>query len=240
VAAIQRANVSGGRCRALLVVQPNNPTGSFAKRREIEELQQLCSASEMALIADEVFLNYALTDETPASFSAVTEALTFTLSGLSKISALPQMKVAWIVASGPATLKQEALARLEVIADTYLSMSTPLQWAVHQMLAERHHIQPQLMARIRANLEALDSRLASQKLCNRLAVEGGWYAVLRVPALGSDEELAVALLEQTGVLLQPGHFYNFPYDGYLVVSLITPIRDFETGIARVLEYFARR
>ncbi len=238
--ALRRANAAGGRCCAVLVVQPNNPTGSFTKRDEIDQLHHFCLENELAIIADEVFLDYSLAVEPPVSFSENSEALTFTLSGLSKISALPQLKVAWIATSGPTALKQEALDRLEIIADTYLSMNAPVQWAVPELLAERHSIQPQLMARVRANLAALDFHLARQKLCTRLAVEGGWYAVLRVPALGSDADLAVALLEQTGVLLQPGHFYNFPNDGYLVVSLITPIQEFETGVARALEYFSRR
>ncbi|HZD32109.1 MAG TPA: pyridoxal phosphate-dependent aminotransferase, partial [Candidatus Angelobacter sp.] len=124
-AAIQQAQTSGVRCRAALVVHPNNPTGSFAKPHEQDELSRLCRPREMAIIADEVFLDYALAARPPVSFSANTEALTFTLSGLSKVSALPQMKVAWIATSGPAALKSEALARLEVIADTYLSMNAP-------------------------------------------------------------------------------------------------------------------
>jgi len=119
-------------------------------------------------------------------------------------------------------------------------MNAPVQWAVPQMLAERHHIQPQIMARVRANLAALDMRLLSHKACTRLAVAGGWYAVLRVPALGSDEDLAVSLLDHAGVLVQPGYFYNFSSNGYLVVSLITPIHEFETGIDRALSYLSGR
>src|SRR5579862_4494607 len=117
------------------------------------------------------------------------------MSGLSKISGLPQMKVAWLVASGPAEVKEPALARLEVIADTFLSMSAPMQLAAPKMLELRHGFQRQLMARVRRNLEELDRQLATQKLCTRLEVEGGWYAVLRVPATRPDEELALALLE---------------------------------------------
>jgi alanine-synthesizing transaminase len=239
-AGLKRANIAGGRCRAVLVVQPNNPTGSFAKRHEVEQLRRFCIGNELAIIADEVFLDYSLSDSPPVSFSATTEALTFTLSGLSKISALPQMKVAWIAVGGASALKQEALERLEIIADTYLSMNAPVQWAVPELLAQRHYVKPQLMTRIRSNLAALDYHLAHQGLCTRLTVEGGWYAVVRVPALGSDADLAVALLDLTGVLLQPGHFYNFPNDGYLVVSLITPIQEFETGVTRALEYFSLR
>ncbi|MGA9565663.1 MAG: pyridoxal phosphate-dependent aminotransferase [Candidatus Korobacteraceae bacterium] len=234
----KRSQTTDSRCRAVLVVHSNNPTGSYVKRREIAELNQVCVANEMAIISDEVFLDYSLGDEAPTTFSSNNEVLTFTLSGLSKISALPQMKVAWIVANGPADTKAEALDRLEVIADTYLSMSAPLQLAVPAMLAERHNIQAQLLERIRTNLTALDTSLAAQTLCGRLAVEGGWYAILRVPVWGTDEDLAIALLRETGVLLQPGHFYNFPGDGYLIASLITPCDEFCEGVDRVLRYIA--
>ena len=239
-AAMLRAASAGGSCRAVLVVQPNNPTGSYVKRHEAQELSRICLAGEMALIADEVFLDYALSGQSPFSFASSNETLTFTLSGLSKIAALPQMKVAWTACSGPTALKHEALARLEVVADTYLSTNAPVLWAVPKLLAGRHNIQPQLMSRVRTNLAALDSRLASQNICSRLHLEGGWYAVLRVPALGSDEDLAVSLLDNRGVLLQPGHFYNFPTDGYLVASLITPSREFEAGIDRALSFLASR
>ena len=239
-AAFDRSESESGKCRAVLVVHPNNPTGSFVKSREIAELNRICAANDLAIIADEVFLDFSLVEAVPLTFSANTDALTFTLSGLSKISALPQMKVAWIATTGPDTLQKEALSRLEVIADTYLSMNTPLQLALPEMLAARHDIQPQLIRRIRTNLAALDTILASQKHCQRLDVEGGWYAVLRVPALGADEDLAIALLRATGVLLQPSHFYNFPSEGFLIASLITPTQDFATGITRALQFIAAR
>lgn len=236
-AAIHKVKAMDGRCRALLVVHPNNPTGSYAKRSEIDELYRLCAANELAILADEVFLDYSLDAERPATFSASPQALTFTLSGLSKVAALPQMKVAWLAIGGPPRIKQEALARLELIADTYLSISAPLQWALPEMLAERKYIQPQLMTRVRQNLGVLDAQITAQKTCTRLEVEGGWYAILRVPAVASDEDLAVSLLEKTGVLLQPGHFFNFARDGNLVASLITAHPDFEEGIQRTLQYF---
>jgi alanine-synthesizing transaminase len=239
-AAVRRPQAEGGRCRAVLLVHPNNPTGSYIKVAELKELNRICAASDMAIIADEVFLDFSLLEKAPLSFTANTEALTFTLSGLSKISALPQMKVAWMATTGPEALKKEALARLEVIADTYLSMSAPSQLALPGMLVERHTVQPQLMQRIRANLNALDQRLATQNLCHRLDVEGGWYAVLRVPMLGSDEELVISLLHETGVLLQPGHFFNFLADGYLVASLITPTDQFVEGVSRSLQFMAAR
>ena len=227
-------------CRAVLILHPNNPTASFVKAQEARELSEICIAYELASIVDEVFFDYALELQHAPSFSSNDSALTFTLSGLSKISALPQMKVAWIVVSGPATAKCEALARLEVIADTYLSMNAPLQLAVPEMLAERRPVQNQLMQRIRTNLGALDAALAQQNLCHRLSIEGGWYALLRVPVLSSDEVLAVTLLRQTGVLLQPGHFYNFPDEGHLVCSLITPAGEFELGIRRALSFISQR
>ena len=232
---IERADA---HCRAVLVVHPNNPTGSYVKLRESEELNRICAENDLAIIADEVFLDYSLSEQRPVTFSANDTVLTFTLSGLSKISALPQMKVAWIAVSGPPTLKSSALSRLEVIADTYLSMNAPIQLAVPTMLEERHSIQSQLMQRVRENLEELDSQLARQKLCRRLGVEGGWYAILRVPATGSDEDLAIALLQNKGVLVQPGHFYDFAADGHLVVSLITALDTFRSGITRLLEFLA--
>jgi alanine-synthesizing transaminase len=234
------SQAEGGRCRAVLVVHPNNPTGSYIKPFELNELNRICATYDLAIIADEVFLDFSLVEKPPLSFTANTDALTFSLSGVSKISALPQMKVAWLVTTGPDKLKKEALARLEVIADTYLSMSAPSQLALSRMLAERHTVQPQLMQRIRTNLTALDEQLATQDLCHRLDVEGGWYAVLRVPILGPDEELVISLLRETGVLLQPGHFFNFPADGYLVASLITPADQFAQGVRKTLQFIGAR
>jgi len=236
--AIDRVQAAGSKCRAVLVVHPNNPTGSYVKGHEAEQLSRICTTNELAIIADEVFLDYSLSATPTLTFSAKRDALTFTLSGLSKISALPQMKVAWIAVSGPESLKVEALRRLEVIADTYLSMNAPVQWAVPVMLEERQGVQRQLMFRIRENLAELDSQLAAQKLCRRLEIEGGWYAVLRVPVTGSDEDLAIRLLQETNVLVQPGHFYDFPAEGYLVLSLITESPLFQQGISRALQFIA--
>jgi alanine-synthesizing transaminase len=236
--AIERVQASGTTCRAVLVVHPNNPTGSYVKAHEVEQLNRICDANQMAIIADEVFLDYSLPTEPALTFSSNRDALTFTLSGLSKISGLPQMKVAWIAVSGSEALKREALRRLEVIADTYLSMNAPLQWAVPTMLEERHSIHRQLMYRIRENLAEMDSQLAAQKLCQRLKVEGGWYAVLHIPVIGSDEDLVIRLLQEAGVLMQPGHFYDFPADGHLVISLITESPTFQQGISRALQFIA--
>jgi aspartate/methionine/tyrosine aminotransferase len=222
------------RTRAVIAVHPNNPTGHFVKTREVEKLNDVCSAHGLAIIADEVFLDFALTEKSHFSFAANAAVLTFTTSGLSKVSGLPQMKAAWLIASGPEQLKSQALARLEIIADTYLSMNAPVQLAMPAFLEQRHWFQEQLSARVRKNLAELDRQIALQKSCSRLTVEGGWYAVLRVPATRPDEELAIELLERAGVYVHPGHFYDFPADGFLVLSLITREEGFQAGVRLLL------
>jgi aspartate/methionine/tyrosine aminotransferase len=222
------------RSRAIMIVHPNNPTGHFTRQWELDRLNTLCREHELALVADEVFLDYGLGAEKPLSFASNAGALTFTLSGLSKICALPQIKVAWIVASGPRELVAEALARLDVIADTYLSPNAPVQWAIAELLETRAEIQRQVRERAERNLAELDRQLAAAKMTTRLAFEAGWYAVLRTSAAQSDEELAIALLERCGVLVHPGHFFNFPGAGYLVVSLIAPEEEFCEGIGRAI------
>ncbi len=321
------------RTRGVVVVHPNNPTGSYVSAGEREQLNAFCRKHGLAVIVDEVFLDYGIGDvhvgadplvrpveqgstqlpdaesgpqglkpliqeqpyrsagsaappkisgsqvrpveqgstqlpdaesgpqglkpliqEQPyrsagsaappkisgsqqaGSFALNEDVLTFTLSGLSKISALPQMKVAWVVTSGPAEEVASAMGRLEMIADTYLSMNAPVQWALPVLLEQRKSIQRQLLGRVRANLAELDRQLAGQKTCERLKVEGGWYAVLRVPVTRSDEELAIELARDKQVLVHPGHFYDFWSDGYLVLSLIGEEEEFGEGIERVLEY----
>jgi alanine-synthesizing transaminase len=225
------------RTRAIIVVHPNNPTGHFTKPEERSRLNQLCAAKQIAVIVDEVFLDFSLSVKPQTSWAANSEALTFTMSGLSKICGLPQMKVAWVVTSGPEELKAQALDRFEVIADTYLSMNAPIQHAILEFLEQRPEFQRQVTSRVRGNLAELDRVLSAQKACSRLALEGGWYAVLRVPATLTDEEVALDLLEKEGVYVHPGHFYDFPSDGYLIVSLIAPEREFAEGIKRLLSIF---
>ena len=225
------------RSRGIIVVHPNNPTGHFTKPAELAKLNQVCAARQMALIADEVFLDYSVGEESPLSFAANSEVLTFTMSGLSKICGLPQMKVAWLITGGPEQLKQQALNRLEVVADTYLSMNMPTQAATPAFLQLRAGFQTQLMTRIRTNLAELDRQLAAQKSCVRLKLEGGWYAVLRVPATLPDEDLAIDLLNTMGVYVHPGHFFDFPAEGHLIVSLITAEQDFAEGTRKLLSRF---
>ena len=222
------------KSRAIVLVHPNNPTGSFISPEERARLNQLCRERNLSLIVDEVFLDYAHDGSQHETFAANDKALTFTLSGLSKISGLPQMKLAWIAVSGPQKEATEAMQRLEIIADTYLSVSAPVQLAAKTMLDQRLKLQPQLMHRIQTNLSELDLQLAKQKSCTRLALQGGWYAVLRVPVTRSDEDLAIELLTQKSVLVHPGHFYDFPTDGFLVLSLITPEPTFHEGISQLL------
>jgi aspartate/methionine/tyrosine aminotransferase len=223
------------RTRAVAVVHPNNPTGSYVEDKEREELNAFCREYDLALIVDEVFLDYAHDGAARPTFAVNEGALTFTLSGLSKISGLPQMKLAWIVTSGPKQKVAAALGRLEVIADTYLSMNAPVQLAAPTLLEQRKSIQPLLIDRLRANREELDRQLAKQKTCSRLDGQGGWYEVLRVPVKQPDEDLAIDLIRKMSVVVHPGHFYDFPSDGYLVVSLITPPGVFREGTKRILE-----
>ena len=222
------------RTRGVIVVHPNNPTGNFVKSGEMGKLNAICSALGMAIIADEVFLDFAVEEKRPASFAANRGAPTFTLSGLSKICGLPQMKAAWLIVSGPQLWKSEALERLEVIADTYLSVNTPVQLAIPKFLERRQAFQEQVRSRVRRNLAELDRQLAAQKAVSRLAVEGGWSVVLRVPATRSDEDRAFDLLASKGISVHPGHFYELPSQGYLLASLLSPALDFSTGMAALL------
>jgi alanine-synthesizing transaminase len=221
------------RTRGVVVVHPNNPTGSYVQTEEFSLLNDFCRKHALAVIADEVFLDYAHDGKRRRSFVANQDVLTFTLSGLSKIAALPQMKVAWVATTGPQA--EAALVRLEVIADTFLSMNAPIQWATPALLGQRASLQQQLQERVLENLRDLDRLLAQQTAYRRLEVEGGWYAILRVPVTQSDEDLAIALLREKSVLVHPGHFFDFPRDGYLVVSLITPEEEFKEGMQRMIE-----
>jgi hypothetical protein len=230
------ASQAESRCPAVLAVHPNNPTGSYVQRRELVRITEICCRSRAALIADEVFADYALTADPDrvVSHAQASDALTFTLSGLSKIVALPQMKLAWIVVNGPQELRRDAQVRLEVIADTYLSVSAPVALATPRWLAQRHEIQSQILERVQANLRKLDALLARGLPVSRLKVEGGWYTILRVPSTRSDEDWAVELLTEESVLVHPGHFYDFPSEGFLVLSLLPPPGSFEETLRKVI------
>ena len=222
------------RTRAILVVSPGNPTGAFLKRTEREAMARIASERGLPVICDEVFGDYAFGDDprrvdTLAGFPGIQ---TFVLNGLSKMLALPQMKLAWIAAGGPDA--REALERLEVIADTYLSVATPVQRALPDLLALRPRIQTMLRERIAGNLAHLRGRAGAGGVCSVRPPEGGWSAILTVPRTRSEEDWALRLLEADGVLVHPGYFFDFPDEGRLVVSLLPPPPLFQEGIARLL------
>ncbi|HUD74037.1 MAG TPA: pyridoxal phosphate-dependent aminotransferase [Terracidiphilus sp.] len=223
--------------RAIVLVHPNNPTGHFTKPWEAKELAQICREFDLALIVDEVFLDYEFPGSfsgKPVSFAAGIEGVpVFVVSGLSKIAGLPQMKAAWIVAAGPEA--EAALERLEVIADTFLSMNAPVQCALTAWLEGREAIQQQIRERTAANLAELDRQLSRLPEVSRLEVEGGWYAILRIPALQPDERTVLALLER-GVWVHPGYFFGMPPSGWLVVSLLGPVAEFNRGVSALAGY----
>ena len=233
----------GPRTRAIALVHPNNPTAHFTEPAERRQLEELCVEHGLALIVDEVFLDYSLGGEQAPSFATGEHpALTFVLSGLSKVSALPQMKAAWLVALGPASFGpasalQSSLDRLEIIADTFLSMNAPIQCALPAWLASRAHMQDQIRSRVAANFAALDKILATQTLITRLEVEAAWYATLRVPALAPDEDLAIRLVRDHGLSVHPGSSFGFAESGWLVLSLLTPPEDFLSGIQTIAAIF---
>jgi alanine-synthesizing transaminase len=229
------------RTRAIGLVHPNNPTGHFTKAEERRNLERICAEFGLALIVDEVFLDYAMAGHEARSFASDPHAcLTFVLSGISKIAALPQMKAAWIAGFGPAGQLKIALERLEVIADTFLSMNAPVQCALPTWLAGCGGIQEQIRARTQVNLRSLDQTLLRVPAVTRLEVEAGWYAVLRVPALGSDEDLAVRLVEERGVTVHPGYFFGFGGDGWLAVSLLGDEEEFRRGVGEICAMFGPR
>ena len=217
----------GPRTRAILLVHPNNPTGSFVSRAEREKVEQLCHEHELALIVDEVFLDYVLGEPQQSIAAEESTCLTFVLSGLSKVCAMPQMKCSWIVGSGPATLLHEALTRLEVIADTFLSMNAPVQHALPTWLRQRGDIQQQIRARMRENLASLDQRLRGTS-SHRLSLQGGWTAILRVPRTVDGMPFVEVALARD-VLVQPGDFYGLP-EGRAVLSLLAPVEDWRRGL----------
>ena len=229
------ARAISNRTRAVIVVNPNNPTGSFVKRQELEKLLPICAEHDLAILSDEVFSDYFFAPDANRvqTLAGVEEVLTFCLSGLSKVVGLPQMKAGWIVLGGPPDARAQARERLELIADTYLSVGTPVQHALPRLLALGANLREQIRERVRGNLDFLQ-RAVQDSPCRVLEVEGGWYATLRVPRTRSEEAWCLELLEQENVLVQPGFFYDFDSEAYLVVSLLTPPETFCEGIDRLL------
>jgi len=221
------------RTKAIVLVNPNNPTGSFLKRDEAERLQAIAARRSVAILSDEVFSDYGFADDGArvSTLAAGDATLSFSMSGLSKVAGLPQMKLGWIVASGPG--HREAIERLEWIADTYLSVGTPIQLALPRIMAASRDIQRQIRERTAGNLRRL-RQMASGSVAGVLSVEGGWYATLQVPSMRSEEAWATELLHEYDVLVQPGFFYDFESESFLVLSLLTEPDVFAEGVGRAL------
>jgi alanine-synthesizing transaminase len=227
----RRLRSPSARVRAVVVVSPNNPTGSVITASELDRLTALAARHEAALIADEVFADYPIQNSNVTSVLPRAEALTFGLGGLSKSVGLPQVKLGWIASSGPTSLVAEALERLETICDTYLSVSTPVQLAAADLFREGATIRAQIHGRVRANAAALQTAAAAHPSCTVFPVEAGWYAVVQIPAVKAEEAVAVELLEQQGVLVHPGYFFDFEREAFLVLSLLPETRQFASAVA---------
>jgi aspartate/methionine/tyrosine aminotransferase len=235
------ARAAGPGTRAVVCVHPNNPTGSYLGRTERERLLRFCRERGLALVIDEVFFDYPIAphDEMAGSFAGIEcDTPVFVLSGLSKLVGLPQMKLAWICLGGPARARRDARLRLEHVADLFLSVGTPVQQAAPDLLGPElvARAQGAIRKRVVGNHMALRQRMAQTPAVSPLDVEGGWYAVLRLPAVRSDEDWCLELLAGDGVYAHPGHFFDFRGEAYLVVSLLTPEEGFTAG----LDAIARR
>lgn len=228
------------RTRAVIVVNPNNPTGSVLKEREIAQLTRIAVERDLAIISDEVFLQYPLQPaaRSARSLAVCGDALTFSLDGLSKSAGMPQMKLGWIVASGPQATVQAARERLDTVLDTYLSVNTPVERALPDLLSIGPPVREQIQQRIQENLETL-RQLLHGTAANPLNVEAGWSAIVQVPRTRTEEDWVLALLREESVIVQPGYFFDMPSEAYLVVSLITPPDDFREGIRRLASLVER-
>jgi aspartate/methionine/tyrosine aminotransferase len=228
--------------RAIVVVSPNNPTGSRLRRHELHRLDRFAGEHDAAVIVDEVFVDYDLTSgartEAVDPLQGESSSLVFSLGGLSKSIGLPQAKLAWIVANGPPALVDDALARLEFAADAYLSVSTPVQEAAADLLLAGTVVREQIQERVAGQYRHLVQSVPDNSGCTVLAADGGWYAVLRVPAVASEEDLVLSLLEGDGVLTHPGYFFDFQSGAHVVVSLLPAPEPFREGIDRLIRHFA--
>jgi alanine-synthesizing transaminase len=239
--AVDEASVEQGwsdRIRAVMAVSPNNPTGSVLSAGERAWLDRACATRDTALILDEVFADYPLDDGSPGGLRyecGAADALTFLLGGLSKSAGLPQAKLGWIAVVGPAGRVDEALERLEYVADTYLSVSTPVQIAAPDLIAAGAAVRARILDRVRSNYAHLEAAAAAHPAVSLLRADAGWSAVLRIPATRSEEDVVLDLLERDGVLVHPGFFFDFPHEAFIVLSLLPEPEVFDAGVAKVLE-----
>ncbi len=227
---------AGPRTRAVLIVSPNNPTGSMVRPSELTRLATFCASRGLAIVGDEVFADYRFpgTGATgAASVLAARDCLTFALGGLSKSIGLPQIKLAWMAIGGPASLVSEALARLDVITDAYLPVATPVQLALPSLLTRGAPVRAGIQARVEQNLAQLRTLCRELPACTLSEPAGGWSASLRVPATAAEEDLVVELLTRHAVRVMPGYFFDFPTEAWVVVSLLGRPEEFREGISRV-------
>ena len=230
-------NDAPANVRALLLVSPNNPTGSYVTRDEAQRLAEICRSRGWAIVADEVFADYPLEGrEAPTESVMDLDVVSFTLGGASKSLGLPQVKLGWVVVGGRQNERERALAALEIIADTFLSVGTSVQGAASSLLAMGEGVRQQIRQRIASNLACARDIWRENPSCTLLPVEGGWSLVARVPAFRSEEELTVELLEREHVLVHPGYFFDFPHEAYIVVSLIPPVDQFADAFSRALRF----
>ncbi len=218
------------RVRAIIMISPNNPTGSVVTDGELDAMAALARERDLALISDEVFADYPISRTEPASALRQQTALTFALGGLSKSIGLPQVKLGWMAVGGPQALVTDALERLDTICDAYLSVSTPVQLAVADLLHAGGAIRTQIQQRVRGNWARLAALASASPACAVLPVEAGWYAVVQVPALESEDAIVLDLLEETGVLVHPGYFFDFEREAFLVVSLLPEPQVFAAAV----------
>jgi len=224
------------KCKAIIVVNPNNPTGNYLKQQELAALDKICRHNRLALIVDEVFSDYHGAGAPQEVLTVVNraQALTLVLNGFSKMLGLPQVKLGWIVGGGDPDLAKAAQSRLEILLDFYLSVATPVQHAAARLLGRRQEIQRQILARIAANSRFLEEQIAQTSNCRMLVREGGWYAIIEIFDAVSDENRILQLLERDHTLVHPGYLYEFHNEGIVVVSLLTPVETFRAGIYRLI------
>jgi alanine-synthesizing transaminase len=228
------------RMRAIIMISPNNPTGSVVTCEELSAVASIAREHDLALISDEVFADYPASEAPPASALRQEMVLTFALGGLSKSAGLPQVKLGWIGAGGPEPLVAAAMERLETICDAYLSVSTPVQVAAPDLLRTGASIRSQIQRRVRGNYAELRALASAHSACSVLPVEAGWYALVQVPAVASEDTIVLDLLEQTGVLVHPGYFFDFDREAFLVLSLLPEPRVFAPAAQALFEQIGAR
>ena len=235
-----RAKARSRGVRAIIMINPNNPTGSVTSDDDLDAMTAIALEHDLALISDEVFTDYPISGVQPVSALRQDRVLTFTLGGLSKSVGLPQVKLGWIAAGGPAPLVADALERLETICDAYLSVSTPVQVAARDLLSAGGAVRAQIQERVRGNCARLKELASANPACAVMPVEAGWYAVVQVPALASEDAIVLDLLERTGVLVHPGYFFDFEREAFLVVSLLPEPAIFASAAQAVFARLGRQ